>query len=124
MTQRGTLQIFLLQGLTIGLGGTALGVGGGVALSYNLQVVVGLIEKAFSFKVFSPEVYYISEIPSQLLWGDVVIAAVASILLSVIAAVYPARKALQVMRPRCCAMSDSCCVALGWPSRSARVRCR
>lgn len=97
MTQRGTLQIFLLQGLTIGLGGTALGVGGGVALSYNLQVVVGLIEKAFSFKVFSPEVYYISEIPSQLLWGDVVIAAVASILLSVIAAVYPARKALQVM---------------------------
>ena len=58
---------------------------------------MGLIEKAFSFKVFSPEVYYISEIPSQLLWGDVVIAAVASILLSVIAAVYPARKALQVM---------------------------
>ena len=97
MTQRGTLQVFLLQGLTIGLGGTALGVGGGVALSYNLQVVVGVIEKAFSFKVFSPEVYYISEIPSQLLWGDVVIAAVASILLSVIAAVYPARKALQVM---------------------------
>ena len=97
MTRRGTLQIFVLQGLTIGIGGTALGIGGGVALSHNLQLVVGAIEKFFSFKLFSPEVYYISEIPSQLLWGDVVIAATASIILSVIAAVYPARKALQVM---------------------------
>lgn len=97
MTRRGTLQIFVLQGLTIGIGGTVLGIGGGVTLSLNLQVVVGLIEKFFSFKLFSPEVYYISEIPSQLLWGDVAIAAVASIVLSVIAAVYPARKALQVM---------------------------
>ncbi len=97
MTRRGTLQVFLLQGLAIGIGGTVLGVGGGLALSHNLQVVVGVIEKAFSFKLFSPEVYYISEIPSQLLWGDVVIAAVASIILSIIAAVYPARKALQVM---------------------------
>ncbi len=97
MTRRGTLQIFMLQGLAIGLGGTALGIGGGVALSLNLQVVVGLIEKLFSFKLFSPEVYYISEIPSQLLWGDVLIAAGASIALSVIAALYPARKVLQVM---------------------------
>lgn len=97
MVRRGILQVFMLQGLVIGLGGTMLGIGGGVALSYNLQAVVSVIEKAFSFKAFSPEVYYISEIPSQLLWGDVVIAAVVSILLSVVAAVYPARKALQVM---------------------------
>ena len=97
MTRRGTLQIFMLQGLAIGVGGTILGIGGGVTLSLNLKWVVGAIEKLFSFKLFSPEVYYISEIPSQLLWTDVVIAAGAAVVLSVIAAVYPARKALQVM---------------------------
>ena len=97
MTRRGILQVFVLQGLMIGIGGTVLGIGGGVGLSLNLQVVVGLIEKAFSFKVFSPEVYYISEIPSQLLWADIVIAAVVSVLLSLAAAYYPARKALKVM---------------------------
>ena len=97
MTRRGILQVFILQGAMIGIGGTALGIGGGVALSWNLQVVVGAIEKVFSFKAFAPEIYYISEIPSQLFWGDVVIAATVSVVLSVIAAIYPARKALKVM---------------------------
>ena len=74
-----------------------MGIGGGVALASNLQAVVGVIESLLDFKVFAPEVYYISEIPSKLLWADVGIAAIAAVLLSLIAAIYPARKALKIM---------------------------
>jgi len=97
MTRRGVLRIFVLQGSLIGVLGAVLGILGGIALALNLKAVVGLIETLFEFKVFSPEVYYISEIPSLLLWSDVVLAAVVSLLLAVLAAIYPARKALDVM---------------------------
>ncbi len=97
MTRTGILRVFVLQGSLIGMFGAVLGIAGGVALSLNLQLVVGFIETLFQFKIFSPEVYYISEIPSLLLWGDVAIAAVASLVLAVLAAIYPARKALDVM---------------------------
>ena len=97
MTRRGILQVFVWQGLLIGISGTVLGIGGGVALASNLQAVVGFIENLLDFKVFAPEVYYISEIPSELLWADVGIAAIAAVLLSLIAAIYPARKALKIM---------------------------
>ena len=97
MTRHGILQVFVLQGLMIGVSGTVLGIGGGVALALNLQAVVAVIENLLDFKVFAPEVYYISEIPSKLLWADVGIAAVVTVLLSLIAAIYPARKALKVM---------------------------
>ena len=97
MPRSGILRIFVLQGSAIGAIGTVLGVAGGVVLSLNLQIVVGAIEKLFNFKVFKPEVYFISEIPSQLSWGDAGVAAGASLLLAVMAAIYPARKALKVM---------------------------
>ena len=97
MTRKGILRVFVLQGSLVGMFGAVLGIAGGVALSLNLQLVVGFIENLFQFKVFAPEVYYISEIPSLLLWGDVAIAAVVSLMLAVFAAIYPARKALDVM---------------------------
>ncbi len=97
MTRQNILSVFLLQGMAIGVVGALLGVAGGVALSLNLQVVVGAIEQLFNFKVFAPEVYYISEIPSLLSWSDVAIAGSASIVLALLAALYPARKALNVM---------------------------
>lgn len=96
MTRRGVLQVFLLQGLAIGVSGAVLGVAGGVALSLNLGPVVSAIEAVFDFKVFAPEVYYLSEIPSRLLWSDVALAGGVSLALAVGAALYPARRALRV----------------------------
>ena len=96
MPRRGVLQVFLLQGLAIGVSGAVLGVAGGVALSLNLGPVVSAIEAAFDFKVFAPEVYYLSEVPSRLLWSDVALAGGAALVLAVCAALYPARRALRV----------------------------
>ncbi len=85
--------IFIVQGITIGLIGTLLGLIGGVALALNLDVVVPFIEDLFHIKFLSPDVYLISELPSQLLWGDVTTVAVVAFGLATLATLYPAWRA-------------------------------
>ena len=97
MTRREVAQVFLLQGLVIGVVGAGLGVAGGIALSLNLEALVAVIEAAFEFKFFAPEVYYISQVPSKLLWMDVTVAGIAALGLSLLASFYPARRAARVL---------------------------
>ena len=93
----GTIQrIFMVQGTLIGLVGTVLGAILGVLLSLNIDVVVPAIERAFGFQVLSREVYYISELPSQLEWRDVGIVSAVALALSFFATLYPSWRAARV----------------------------
>ncbi len=92
-TPASIMVIFMVQGVTIGLVGTALGVAGGVLLALNVDTVVALIEHLAGFKFLAPDVYYISDLPSELHWQDVGLAAMAAFLLSVLATLYPAWRA-------------------------------
>ncbi|MEE4379067.1 MAG: lipoprotein-releasing ABC transporter permease subunit [Candidatus Competibacteraceae bacterium] len=85
--------IFIVQGTTIGLIGTLLGLIGGVSLTLNLDVVVPFIENLFGIKFMSPEVYLIGDVPSQLLWSDVSVIALVGFGLAVLATLYPAWRA-------------------------------
>lgn len=96
MTRRGILSVFLLQGLVIGVVGTVLGVAGGMALTAHLQQVVSGIETLLGFQAFSPEIYYLGEIPVRLDGMDVSWSAAVALLLSLAAAWYPAMRALRV----------------------------
>jgi lipoprotein-releasing system permease protein len=89
-------KIFLVQGVMVGVLGTVLGVVSGVILALNVDTVVLFIETVFGFKFFSKDVYLISELPSQLQAGDVVITAAASFLLSLLATLYPSYRASKV----------------------------
>jgi lipoprotein-releasing system permease protein len=90
------MKIFMVQGTLIGVIGTALGVVLGVALSLNIDVVVPAIERAFHFQILSREVYYISELPSQLEWGDVGSVAGVALVLAFLATLYPSWRAARV----------------------------
>ena len=90
------MQIFVVQGILIGLVGTLIGVGGGILTALNIDVVVPAIERAFNFQFLSREVYYISELPSDLHWRDVAWVATVSIVLSLVATLYPSWRASRV----------------------------
>ncbi len=92
-TPASIMGIFIVQGITIGLIGTVLGLIGGVALALNLDVVVPFIEELFHIKFMSPDVYLISEVPSQLLWSDVAMIAAVAFGLATLATLYPAWRA-------------------------------
>lgn len=89
-------RIFLVQGALIGVVGTALGLLGGVSLALNVDVVVPFIENLFGIKFLAKDVYQITELPSELLMPDVVSTAAVSLVLSLLATIYPSWRAAKV----------------------------
>jgi lipoprotein-releasing system permease protein len=87
------MRIFMVQGSLIGVIGTLLGGVVGVLAALNLEQVVSAVESILGFKVIDPSVYYISDLPSDLHWGDVWVICLAALSISLIATVYPARRA-------------------------------
>lgn len=90
------LRIFMVQGTIIGLVGITMGVVGGVALASNVEVIVPAIEQALGMKFLSADVYYISELPSELQWADVIWVSIVGFLSCLIATIYPAMRASRV----------------------------
>jgi len=92
----GIMRIFVVQGILIGVIGTLIGVAGGVALALNIDVVVPFLERMLSIQFLSREVYYITELPSDLQGGDVIAIGLVSLLLSLFATLYPSWRAARV----------------------------
>ncbi|MEA3405643.1 MAG: FtsX-like permease family protein, partial [Pseudomonadota bacterium] len=88
--------IFMIQGLVIGLTGALLGLLGGVSLAMNIDVIIPFIENLLGFKFFPADVYYISSIPSKLVWNDVWYVTSLAFILTLLATLYPAWKASKV----------------------------
>jgi lipoprotein-releasing system permease protein len=90
---RSVMTIFIIQGVFIGVLGTALGVAGGVGLALNVETIVPAIEHLFNVQFLAADVYYISDVPSELHWNDVWVMAGVAIVLSLLATLYPAWRA-------------------------------
>lgn len=84
------LKVFVTQGSIIGVIGTALGVVAGVLFAVNLEAVVGFLEAAFGIKFLAADVYFISDLPSELRVDDVLRIAGIALLLSLVSTIYPA----------------------------------
>jgi lipoprotein-releasing system permease protein len=90
---RSILSIFMIQGTIIGIVGILLGIIGGVWLALNVETLVPAIEKLFHVKFLSPDVYYISELPSDLHWHDVTVIGLVAFVFCILATIYPAWRA-------------------------------
>lgn len=90
------MAIFIVLGTVIGLFGTLIGGIGGVLLALNVETVVPAIEKLFGVHFLSADVYYISELPSKLIWGDVYRITLVAFILSIVATLYPAWQAAKI----------------------------
>lgn len=92
-TPRSIMAVFMVQGTVIGVFGTVLGVVLGVLLAQNVDVVVPVLERALGFQVLPPDIYYISELPSDLRWLDVARIGGVAFVLSLLSTIYPALRA-------------------------------
>jgi len=90
------MAIFMVQGSLIGVVGTLLGVASGVLLALNVETVVPLIERAVGMDLFPADVYYISKLPSKLIWGDVATIGLVALVLAFLATLYPSWRAARV----------------------------
>ncbi len=89
-TPRTIMGIFMVQGTLIGVFGTLLGLFGGISLAMNIETVIPALEQLFGVQFLSPDIYYISELPSDLRWLDVYRISILSLIISLIATIYPA----------------------------------
>ena len=87
------MKIFFICGTTIGVTGTILGTVCGTLFAYNIENIRHFLENIFGLNLFNPTVYFLSQLPSKVFVGDVVIVSLMSILLSFLATIYPAYKA-------------------------------
>jgi lipoprotein-releasing system permease protein len=90
------LAIFMVQGSVIGVVGTLVGTTVGILLALNVGDLVRMLEAIFSTRFLAPEIYFISDLPSDLQWGDVTIIASVSLILSFLSTLYPAWRAAQM----------------------------
>ena len=90
---RSVMGTFMVQGILVGALGIAMGVLFGVLLALNVEAIVKWIEHTFHVSFLSPDVYYISELPSDLHWSDVGWITITAFAFCVLATLYPAWRA-------------------------------
>ena len=90
---RTIMAVFTVQGVVIGVLGTLLGLIAGISLALNIENIIPMIEQLFEVEFLSSDVYYISDIPSDLRWNDVYLVGVISLLISFVVTLYPAWRA-------------------------------
>jgi lipoprotein-releasing system permease protein len=93
ISPRSIMGVFMVQGVIVGAFGILLGLIGGVALAANLPALVKWIEHTFKVEFLSADVYYISELPSDVHWQDVAWIGAVSFAFCMIATLYPAWRA-------------------------------
>lgn len=90
------MKIFMIQGALVGILGTAAGVGLGVLIAQNIDVIVPFIEHLLGVQFLPKDIYLISTLPSDLHWNDVGIIAVVAVVLAFLATLYPSWWAARV----------------------------
>jgi lipoprotein-releasing system permease protein len=93
---RRVARIFIVQGAVIGLVGALLGVVLGLALAYNIDVIVPWLERTFGFQIMPGDVYYVTALPSEVQLFDVIAVPAAAFALAILATIYPARRAAAI----------------------------
>ena len=95
-TARSIMKIFMIEGMIIGATGTALGCLTGITIALNLERIGRFVENLFGFKILPKDVYYLSDLPSQVNYGDVAAIALVAMLICFLAAIYPSWRASQL----------------------------
>ena len=86
-------RIFLVQGALIGVVGTLLGVGGGMAIAFNIDVIVPAIERILGVQFLPREIYFINQLPSDPRQADILAIGLTSLIMSLVATLYPSWRA-------------------------------
>jgi len=88
--------IFIVQGVVIGLTGTAIGTGLGVLAALNVSDFVAWVEQLFDIQFLDSNVYFISYLPSELRMDDVWVIVSSALVMSFLSTLYPAWRASRI----------------------------
>jgi lipoprotein-releasing system permease protein len=95
-TPKAIMSIFIVQGAYIGIVGTFIGTTIGILLSLNVSEIITGLESLLKTQFLNPDVYFISDLPSQLLMDDVLVVSGTALVMSLLATLYPAWRASKV----------------------------
>lgn len=87
------MKIFMVQGVLIGLVGAVIGVVSGVVIALNIDSIVPFIEQLFNVQFLAKDVYFITDLPSDLQQADVWVVSIFSFIISILATIYPSWRA-------------------------------
>ena len=90
------MAVFTVQGTLIGVSGIAAGLAVGIPVALNISALAAWLEQVLGVRLFNPAVYFISYIPSHPEMGDLLLIAGCGLALSVLATLYPARRAARI----------------------------
>jgi lipoprotein-releasing system permease protein len=90
------MRIFLMTGASIGVIGTLLGFAMGTAFALNIEAIRQFIQTLIGQELFSAEIYYLTRLPADVQAGDVIAVVTMSLVLSLLATIYPAWRAAKV----------------------------
>jgi lipoprotein-releasing system permease protein len=93
---RSIMGVFIVQGATAGIIGTLVGVGFGLLIAFNIDVIVPALERVLGVAFLPGSIYVISRMPSEPMAADIVPVVVISLLLSFAATLYPSWRASRV----------------------------
>jgi len=89
-------RVFLVQGALIGVGGTLAGVVLGLILAFNLETILPWLEQTFGFQIMPGDVYYVTDVPSEVQLSDVLLIPGIAVVMALLATVYPSRRAARI----------------------------
>lgn len=92
-TPRSILAIFITQGTAIGLIGTLFGVALGIAVAVNLESLVHGLEALLGTRFMDAKVYFMSDLPATVQWGDVLKISITAFGLCCLSTLYPSWRA-------------------------------
>ena len=93
---RSIMGIFMIQGATSGIAGTAAGVALGLLVAFNVGTLVPALERLFSTAFLPASIYVISRMPSDPQWSDIAPIVAISLGLAFVATIYPSWRASRV----------------------------
>ncbi|WP_133129348.1 lipoprotein-releasing ABC transporter permease subunit [Legionella yabuuchiae] len=85
--------IFIVQGMTVGIIGTIIGLIGGLILASNATTIVNFLQSLFNVQLLSSNIYFVDYLPSKILFSDLWLVCAVALFMSFLATIYPARRA-------------------------------
>jgi lipoprotein-releasing system permease protein len=90
------LEVFIFQGLSIGLAGIVLGLAGGIGLTLSLNNIVDFISRIIKRPLIPKDIYYFDRIPTNINTGDITLIVAITAVISLAASIYPAYYASRI----------------------------
>jgi len=96
VSKKSIAKVFFLTGFTIGLLATITGVIIGILFSYYIEEIRFLITSIFNVRLFPEEIYFLSQMPSEINLGYIIIISLFSLLITFLATIFPSLSAAKL----------------------------